>query len=96
MQVQVWWTSDRQGGFTAVLVSHRGTCRLVVEPLPDGGWDWVVWTRERSERCLYGTAATASLAKGAAEAATLLMKSEDCFFTAKETMGLQSGPPYLM
>ena len=40
------WLLDTIDLFTAAIGRGRRRRRLVVERLPDGGWDWVTWSRD--------------------------------------------------
>ena len=43
--------------------------RVVVEPLPNGRWDWTVWQDGRGRACRHGISAARDSAVSAAEAA---------------------------
>ena len=63
------WLSETPCLFSATLATSQGRRFLVVEELPDGGWDWVTWGQGRQTRPLHGTAVTARLAMSAASRA---------------------------
>jgi hypothetical protein len=42
--------------------------RLVIEPTPNGHWDWTVWQDGRGSACRHGVSPARSTAIGAAEA----------------------------
>ena len=66
------WKSDISGLLRASTGEPLLGARwfLVVEALPDGGWDWLVWINDGSGRCMHGIAVNATAAMSAAEDAT--------------------------
>lgn len=52
-----------------------GRLFLVVEALPDGGWDWMAWADDRSGRSLRGRCPTRAQAVQAAEHGVELLGS---------------------
>ncbi len=61
--------------WTSLMTTDGGTIRLVVEPLPDGAWDWAAWRDGCGTRCCYGVGNTPARAVAAAEAAALRLAS---------------------
>jgi len=53
-----------------------GRFRLLVEALPDGGWDWIIWHTRDQSRSGCGKAPTASHAMLAAEQALTRIAGE--------------------
>ena len=68
----VRWIAETPGLLSARLGEPESGVRryLLVEALPTGGWDWVVWIADGSGRSLTGTAATRAEAMEAAELGT--------------------------
>lgn len=74
MHGKVGWASETPELFCATWPTGRGGKRhLVVEALPEGGWDWLAWANDGSGRCLHGRAGSPDRAKEAAELGAMLM-----------------------
>ena len=74
MTARLGWRPETEDLFTAVAASCDGRHFLVVERLPDGGWDWAAWGAERrNAQCVHGTAPTAAQGMVAAEQAAAML-----------------------
>lgn len=74
MQTRLGWALEVPGLFCATWAPLRGSKRhLVVEALPEGGWDWVTWANDGTGRCLHGRAGTQHRAMEAAERGAMLI-----------------------
>lgn len=77
MAAQVEWASiDAETHGAWVRASDGGRFRLLVERLPDGGWDWAIWHTDDPGLGGYGRAPTALCAMLAAEHALMRIMGE--------------------
>ena len=68
MGTRMKWRADSSGLLTASMASWWGGRRnVVVECLPDGGWDWVAWTDGEATQRRQGQARSLEAAMTAAE-----------------------------
>jgi hypothetical protein len=88
MPRQPQWSNDPHGYFANKVSMFHGRCHLVVERLPDRGWDWAVWASDRLEVCLHGTADGPEEAKQAAERAALLLDHPQRVYLLRDTRAL--------
>lgn len=68
MGLRVQWSPETIDLFTAALGRDRHRRYLVVERLPEGGWDWVTWQGDRA-----GTLQPGILQTGIADTAATAM-----------------------
>jgi hypothetical protein len=61
---------------------------MAVEPLPEGGWDWVVWASDRADLCLHGSADTSEDGMREAERAVLLLNGANSIFLVRSALAL--------
>jgi len=78
------------GLFTAALGRDLNRRFLVVERLPDGGWDWAAWHRDAAGLSRHGVAPSAATAMEAAERAAVLLTLGHGLFRAGHSRALQS------
>ena len=69
MQHVTGWASDGPELFMASETGSGHKQYMVVEALPEGGWDWVAWGVGQTGQCLHGRADTLTNAMAAAERA---------------------------
>ena len=80
MDCRAAWSPETRDLFTAAMGRQQDRRFLVVERLPDGGWDWIAWCQERAGVSRQGVADNAATAMAAAErAATLLAPTHGIF-----------------
>lgn len=74
MTDRLGWAIETADLFSAT-IRRGGEARrhLLVESLPDGGWDWSAWSADGSGRVMHGQADTAGTAMAAAERAAKLL-----------------------
>ena len=63
--------------WTTVQLDDGRAIRIVVEELPNGEWDWVVWDSGRADGSTYGVRATAVDAIDAVVAAAAILGLAD-------------------
>lgn len=69
------WTVDTPDLSSAADIDPTGSKRyLVVEALPDGGWDWIAWADDQDTCFSHGRAPTRGAAMEAAEAVALMLR----------------------
>lgn len=69
MTARAEWFFDSIGLLTAACGRADARRFMLVERLPDGGWDWVAWCGDRGSVALHGLAVTAAVAMVQAERA---------------------------
>jgi hypothetical protein len=72
----VWVEADGITSATAVSAGDGRGFRLVVEPMPDAGWDWTVWEIGQRGAARYGMASSPEVAMRCAEDVLGEMASE--------------------
>ena len=95
MGIRVAWAPETRDLFSAALGDHQARRFLVVERLPDGGWDWLAWSEDRAGASQHGLAETAAMAMAAAEQAASLLAPGPDIFRGRVSEGLQSPVPAL-
>ena len=90
MAIRAAWSPETMDLFTAALGRDPHRRFLVVERLPDGGWDWVTWHRDHTGILQHGIADTAAEAMADAERAAGLLAAGHGFFSPRNEGSLQS------
>lgn len=90
MGIKAAWSPETTDLFTAALGHDRHRRFLVVERLPEGGWDWVTWHCDHTGILQHGTAATAAAAMADAERAARLLAPGHAIFNANDGARLQT------